>query len=114
MNVFSYQWLCSIVYQPSDKGYKGRVIYMPPMEITVLEIMLGNAIQEYLVQSKETVMKIGKMQIDLYDLMVSISSKHKVTGDFSSYDITVPSFLLLASSDILKSLVKMDEYEMKI
>lgn len=113
-HIFKYQWLASIVYQPSDKGYKGRIIYMPPFEVTILEIMFGSAIQDYLLQSKTTVLKIGKLQMDLHDLMKSISDKYKVTGDFSSFDVKAPSFVLLASADILKQFLKMDGYEQQI
>jgi len=102
------------VYQPSDKGYKGRVIYMPPLQITVLEICFGLKIQKYLLESDVSSIKIGKTQLSLHKLMTGISNKFKVTGDFSLYDLSIPSFITLASSDLIKCKLKLSKYESEI
>jgi len=64
---------------------------MPPLEITVIELMFGLRLQDYFLESKLTSLKIGKTQSQIYELMKSHDHLYKVTGDFSKYDQSIPS-----------------------
>jgi len=64
---------------------------MPPLEITVIELMFGIKLQVYFLESKTTSLKIGKTQSQIYELMKENDHMYKTTGDFSKYDQSIPS-----------------------
>jgi len=109
--VFKYPWVCFIVYQPSESGYKGRVVYCPPFEVTTLEIMFGLKLMQYFESSHSSAINIGHFQTDLYALMKSKVSYFKASGDYSSYDQTLPQELLLLAFELIKSILSLSDYE---
>jgi hypothetical protein len=102
---------CFIVNQGSEKGIKNRVIYAPPFEITVIEMIFGLQIIEYFVGNKESSICIGNLQVDIHNIMKENSRFHNVTGDFSGYDRTLSSDIMFFSFMILKGLLNLNTYE---
>jgi hypothetical protein len=105
---------CFVVFQASDKGYKGRIVYCPPFKVTILEIMFGCHINDFLIKSKDNSIKIGEHQIELHNLMMQVRESWKATGDYSSYDQTIPSEILFLSFQLIKSVMKLSDYESKL
>jgi hypothetical protein len=46
--------------------------------------------------------------------MKSSDNYFKATGDFSSYDQTIPKVITLMSFDMLKSIMRLTEYECQV
>jgi len=103
--VFSMPNVIYRVCQPGKSGqYKGRLVYCPPFAITVLELIFGLSVTKHFVGSYDTSIIIGHRQIDLYNLNMAIKDKHKASGDYSSYDQTIPSFIIKICFEIIKNL----------
>jgi hypothetical protein len=101
------------VVQASKSGkYKRRLVYCPPFAVTILELYFGLNIQKFFVGNKLSSIVIGHKQLHLYDLNLGLGDFYKASGDYSSYDQTLPSFFIKLSFEILKSFYSFNnEYE---
>lgn len=115
MSIFTTPCVTYIVYQPSGSGYKGRLVYCPPLQITLLEIIFGLSFTEYLLDSEDSSLVMGDTQPVLYSLMKKYNSKQsKFTGDYSSYDQTIPSELIATSMFMLKAKLKLSDFQSNV
>lgn len=91
------------VVQASKSGkYKRRLVYCPPFAVTVLELYFGLTVAKFFVGNKFTSIVTGHRQMYLYNLNQSLGPFYKFSGDYSSYDQTIPSFLIKVSFEIIK------------
>jgi hypothetical protein len=88
----------AIVYtvtQPGKEGkLKKRLVYCPPMEITILEIMFGLTFAQSYLGNHDHPVFSGNSQLDLFNLNINHKSKEKVSLDYSSFDQTLHPFFL--------------------
>jgi len=93
------------VVQASKSGkYKPRLVYCPPFAITVLENVFGIPVLDHFVGNTNTSIIIGHSQMHLYNMNISEKDYFKASGDFSSYDQSIPSIIIKLSFEIIKSL----------
>jgi hypothetical protein len=101
------------VIQASKSGkYKRRIVYCPPFAVTVLELIFGLNVQKHFVSNENTSIVMGHKQEFLYNLNIKFKDYNKVSGDYSSYDQTLPSLWIKVSFEIIKDLYNFNnEYE---
>jgi hypothetical protein len=73
--------------------------------------MFGKKVMDYFLSSKKSSIMIGEYQIDLYNFMKSIHNKMKESGDYKSFDQTIPSDVLRLSFNIIKQILNLSNYE---
>jgi len=71
-------------------------VYCPPFAVTILELYFGlNIVDYFKVIEGEGLRQLpivsGSRQVDLFNFNISIKDYNKVSGDYSSYDRTIPS-----------------------
>jgi len=71
-------------------------VYCPPFAVTILELYFGlNIVDYFKVKEGEGLRQLpivsGSRQVDLFNFNISIKDYNKVSGDYSSYDRTIPS-----------------------
>jgi hypothetical protein len=94
-NVFDLPFVVYQVIQASKSGkYKNRLVYCPPFKITVLETIFGAELTESFLGNNESSIFVGHRQTDIYNLVQDIKMFNKYSGDYSSYDQTIPSFII--------------------
>lgn len=95
------------MFQPSKKGkLKLRLVYCPPFAITILELYFGINVTDHFKNNLDTSVSSGLRQKDLYDLCQRNKEKFKISGDYSSYDQTIPSFIINYCFEFIKMFFK--------
>lgn len=103
------------VIQPSKSGgYKNRLAFCPAMQFTVVEMIFGLSIVKLFEQKKDMDIRYGDTPEMTFQMLKLISSFYKMPLDFKSYDQTIPSFVIVACFQALKTLYKLDSYESKV
>lgn len=104
------------VVQPGKSGtFKNRLIFAPPIEITILEMIYGIEITDFFLNTKDSSIVVGKTQIELYDHgMAKIYPHNKVAGDYSSFDQKMPSMFIQTSFSIIKYLLNLTPFQERI
>jgi hypothetical protein len=76
---------------------KMRLIYCPPLAITVLEIFFFYNVTQHFNNNDDSAITQGYTQISLFNLVKGSFDSAVISGDFSNYDHTLPSeFMCLA------------------
>jgi hypothetical protein len=65
---------------------------------------------DYLINSHDSAIKIGELQTDLHKMMIGYKDKYKYSGDYKSYDRSIPSEILCASFELIKSCLNLNTY----
>lgn len=114
-SVFKLPSVIYMIQQPGKSGkIKNRLIYCPPFAVTVLEMVLGLDIIDYFKGESEKgkgSVVLGNKQLDLYELNIKLKNYHKTSGDYSSYDQTIPSFYMLTAFEIIRLMSSIDDNE---
>jgi hypothetical protein len=101
--VFRMPNIIYVITQPGKDGkYKKRLVYCPPLAVTVLELTFGIEPIDYFVGNTNCGIVIGHRQMALYNLNQDLKDKNKASGDFSSYDHSLPSILIKVGFEIFK------------
>jgi hypothetical protein len=103
-SVFNLPFVVYQVVQASKSNkYKRRLVYCPPFAITVLETIFGGLVTDSFLNNDNTAIFIGHKQIKIHNLIQSLTNFNKYSGDYSSYDQTIPSFIIAQSFEIIKN-----------
>jgi len=85
------------------------------MEITLLEMYFGIDIVYFFMRNNELPIKNGSTQKELHEfLMREKRNKNCAAGDFSKYDTTIPKHLLYWSFHVIKSMLKLSDYDSRL
>jgi hypothetical protein len=94
------------VSQPSKDGsIKERLIFCPPFAVTVLELFFYSNLCSFFTRNDSSSIMMGNSQMDLYRMNIAYTDKFKASGDYSSYDQTLPSYLIYSSMFVFSQLL---------
>jgi hypothetical protein len=101
--------LPNIIYtvsQPSKDGeIKERLIFCPPFAVTVLELFFYSNLCSFFTRNDSSSIVMGQSQMDLYNMNIKYKDFYKVSGDYSQYDQTLPSYLIATSMLVFSQLI---------
>jgi hypothetical protein len=94
------------VSQPSKDGtIKERLIFCPPFAVTILELFFYSKLCSFFTRNDGSSIVMGNSQMFLYNLNIQKKDSFKTSGDYSSYDQTLPSILICASMFLFSELI---------
>jgi hypothetical protein len=106
MSVFSMPNIIYTVSQPSKSGkIKQRLIFCPPFAVTILELYFYSNLCSFFTRNDSSSIVMGQSQMDLYNMNIKYKDYFKMTGDYTSYDQTLPSYLICASMFVFSQLL---------
>lgn len=83
------------IFQPSKTGnLKNRLIFCPPFAVTILELVVFSKTCDFFTRNDRSSIVMGNSQMDLFNLNLKHKKEFKYSGDYSSYDQTLPSLLI--------------------
>jgi len=93
--VFDLPNMIYMVTQPSKTGkLKQRLIFCPPLAVTILELVMFSKVCDYFTQNSDSSLMMGNSQLQLFEMCISMTKYAKTSGDYSSYDRTIPSNII--------------------
>lgn len=115
-SVFNLPFTIYQVVQPGKSGkYKRRIVYCPPFAVTVLETVFGISPTSYFVGNRDTSIVTGHRLTYLDEIVKKSQYYHKQSGDYSSYDQTIPDQIIKLSFEIIKQFYVFDSsYQEKL
>jgi hypothetical protein len=103
------------IIQPGKNGQlKRRTILSPQLMFTIMEMVFGLRFMQIFSKEKNSDIRFGDRMITTYNLIKSIKDKYKIAADFSSYDQSIPTEIIVTCFTLQRRLMDLTPYEDKL
>jgi len=111
-SVFKLPNIIYSITQPSKSGkLKQRIVFCPPFAVTILELMFYSLLCDFFTRNSNTSIFMGFGQIDLFNLNKDNVASNKSSGDYSSFDQSLPSVFICAALFIFSLMIDFSSSE---